>query len=448
MKSGFDNWIPSIIIFLIIVLPFFYYIIKARLEDDALERVRSKYLHEINVNERKAAKILDDAQRDADNIRNNMEYQCKRKEVQADRRLREIEQQFKEKEEQFIKKERQLDDQFKKKEEQLDDQMSEREFQANQLVTSAELIRDEALDFAPFLAKLYAESRYVYDQEIAKYLENKQRPAYTAAENVRRISAEKRELTEKYKLLSYQLAVYESVFPWLSDFSEATTADLLSASGAEQDYSSEDPTRKYISPAEWKNLTEAQRNQLALDRYNESHKKSSWQIGRDYELYVGYRYTLKGYQVDYTGSLLRLDDLGRDLIARKAKSALVIQCKYWSKEKVIHEKHIFQLFGTGFCYAQDHPGFKVECLLITNTKCSPRAHLFAKQTGIILVEDFEMGQYPQIKCNVSASGERIYHLPMDQQYDSTVISKPDECFAFTVAEAESKGFRRAFKWHG
>lgn len=47
-----------------------------------------------------------------------------------------------------------------------------------------------------------------------------------------------------------------------------------------------------------------------------------------------------------------------------------------------------------------------------------------------------------------ASGERIYHLPFDQQYDTTVV-EPDrgECFVATVAEAEQLGFRRAWRWH-
>ena len=60
-----------------------------------------------------------------------------------------------------------------------------------------------------------------------------------------------------------------------------------------------------------------ERNQLALDRYKASHKKSKWQIGRDYELYIGYRYSQSGYSVDYFGSYMGLEDLGRDLICKK-----------------------------------------------------------------------------------------------------------------------------------
>ena len=35
---------------------------------------------------------------------------------------------------------------------------------------------------------------------------------------------------------------------------------------------------------------------------------------------------------------------------------------------------------------------------------------------------FELKSYPMIKCNISPKdGEKIYHLPMDQQYDRVVI---------------------------
>lgn len=38
--------------------------------------------------------------------------------------------------------------------------------------------------------------------------------------------------------------------------------------------------------------------------------------------------------------------MGRDLMISKDKKMYVIQCKRWSVEKTIHEKHIFQLYGT------------------------------------------------------------------------------------------------------
>lgn len=55
-----------------------------------------------------------------------------------------------------------------------------------------------------------------------------------------------------------------------------------------------------------------------------------------------------------------------------------------------------------------------------------------------------------LKCNVSRrTGEKIYHLPFDQQYDRTLIEEErNECYVETVAEAEKLGYRRAFRWRG
>ena len=54
-----------------------------------------------------------------------------------------------------------------------------------------------------------------------------------------------------------------------------------------------------------------------------------------------------------------------------------------------------------------------------------------------------------IKCNIGKEGERIYHLPFDQQYDRCRIDlRIGECYVETVKGAEEKGFRRAQRWTG
>jgi hypothetical protein len=89
-------------------------------------------------------------------------------------------------------------------------------------------------------------------------------------------------------------------------------------------------------------------------------------------------------------------------------------------------------------------------IFFTSTSLSDKAKEMAKALSIEVVENEPLGNFPRIKCNIS-SGERggeikIYHLPMDQQYDRTIIgNRPGEFFAFTVQEAEDAGFRRAFK---
>lgn len=43
---------------------------------------------------------------------------------------------------------------------------------------------------------------------------------------------------------------------------------------------------------------------------------------------------------------------------------------------------------------------------------------FAQKLGVEFNELAKFSDYPLIKCNVSMrDGEKIYHLPFDQQYD-------------------------------
>ncbi len=71
--------------------------------------------------------------------------------------------------------------------------------------------------------------------------------------------------------------------------------------------------------------------------------------------------------------------------------------------------------------------------------------LMLKATISQILED-----YPMIKCNINRNtGERIYHLPFDQQYDKCIINPAEgEFYAKTVKEAEENGFRRAMRWRG
>ena len=84
------------------------------------------------------------------------------------------------------------------------------------------------------------------------------------------------------------------------------------------------------------------------------------------------------------------------------------------------------------------------------THLSDRARKFASQLDIQVDEGVPLADYPRIKCNIARrTGERIYHLPFDQQYDSTVIEPGrGECYIATTAEAETLGFRRAWRWRG
>lgn len=62
----------------------------------------------------------------------------------------------------------------------------------------------------------------------------------------------------------------------------------------------------------------------------------------------------------------------------------------------------------------------------------------------------ETGANHMLKCNINrTTGEKIYHLPFDINYDKTVIDPAHgEFYAATVPQAKSAGFRRPHKWTG
>lgn len=253
---------------------------------------------------------------------------------------------------------------------------------------------------------------------------------------------------EKMKWAEYQLNYLINLYPVLEDVIDTEFNELDITFDDIENY---DPVRDWITKEEYQKLSTTERNQLALDNYVKS-RKSNWQIGRDYELSIGHRYETMGLRVEYTGTFLGIADLGRDLIVHTDGGIKIMQCKYWSKSKLIHEKHIMQLFGTVMSYRIEHGRDDVIGVLITNTKLSDVAKFHAKKLGIRYEEDQIMDDFPRIKCNIGRDEKgkitKIYHLPMDQQYDRTKITKKGEFYAHTVADAEAKGFRRAYKWYG
>lgn len=306
----------------------------------------------------------------------------------------------------------------------------------------------------PWLAQVFADVIYYYDQDKAKELENRPRPAYKAAEQVREIAQEKRELQKWCKLLEYQLNFYENAFPWLEDIKEANIYEIWentqAISSTESDNADEYVRMKnWLSPDEYTLLSTQGKYQLALDRY-QKRNKSNWEVGIEFERYIGYLFEKGGEKVRYNGAIKGLEDMGRDLIVEKDDKIRVVQCKRWATHKTIHEKHIFQLYGSMVMLSMTNPAKPVEGVFITTAplsetaqQCADYLHITVRQMTPEELPD----NYPVIKCNISRrDGTKIYHLPFDQQYDKVVI-EPDkgEFYATTIAEAEAAGFRRAWR---
>lgn len=304
------------------------------------------------------------------------------------------------------------------------------------------------------ITSLYSDFLLIQFDISSHYLKTKKHPAKVEASRVNELKIESKKYLEQFRQMLYKYEMLLQLFPELSKYTddfesikqleEISSIDIL-----QEDF---DRVQFYLSKEEYTSLSVDERNQLALDRYVKG-QKTKWQIGRDYELFCGITYERDGWDVEYYGMEKKLNDMGRDLIAKKNNIHHVVQCKFWAHNKMIHEKHITQLFGTTVEYGMNlSNNITVKAVFITNIKLSDSARKFADKLGVIVKEDTPLEDFPRIKCNVNKDeyGEEslIYHLPFDQQYDRTKINKKGEFYAFNVDEAVKAGFRRANKFFG
>jgi len=212
----------------------------------------------------------------------------------------------------------------------------------------------------------------------------------------------------------------------------------------------DDPICLFIKQSERRTLGAPERNQLALDRYsNPQRRKSLWQVGIEYERYVGYYYEQQGYKVEFHGVLKEKEDLGIDLICTKDRETLIVQCKRLSiKKKIpVRENVIAQIYGASKYYGIENKVKNIKPVIVTSYRLSEEARKFAKHLKVEVMDDFGMEEYPLIKCNISHTGnKKRYHLPFDKYYDKIVIGdKEGESYVSTVEEAMKKGFTRRTK---
>lgn len=323
--------------------------------------------------------------------------------------------------------------------------------QKDQLFEQIKKKNNESLEY---ISSLIADHLTLQYEISAKFLETKKNPAYKEPQRIRELKEESKEIVQRSKMLQYKYEFLFQLFPdlelYVDDVESISELSNLNNLGELADAT--DRIRYYLSREEYDSLSENERNQLALDRYVQS-KKSKWQIGRDYELFIGYEYAKSGWDIQYFGIERHLEDMGRDIIATKGDDIHIIQCKYWAKQKLIHEKHIAQLYGTTVQFILSSPSTKrVVPVFATNIFLSDTARSFAEYLDVRLIENKPMTDFPRIKCNINrdelGAETKIYHLPMDQQYESAKICKKGEFFAFTVQEAVNAGFRRAWRWYG
>lgn len=175
--------------------------------------------------------------------------------------------------------------------------------------------------------------------------------------------------------------------------------------------------------------------------YFSNHHHSKKEVGKMYERYVGYLKEQMGYLVEYHGIHFKHKDSGIDLICRKNKEILLVQCKRLSQWKEIHEDILNKLRGSLEEFKAKNQEADVTAEVCSTAKFADDALTVANihniKTSIIAFD----GEYPSLKCNVSHNGVKHFFPPYHPFYDKiTIDSKLGECYCRTAEEAYKLGF--------
>lgn len=367
------------------------------------------------------------------------------------------------KEKEFKEKGDKFEEEYKRKKDNL-----ERDYQKKneicKLTTQAyedkaKMLTDSIQHKAPFShsASMLADFHELLTDDARHWLLRKKRPMKAGGTTdtvLQKLKSDNKTLEKQYKEMQYKYECLLEIFPDLHSYLDDEDGLMSAAEQAVYEDSPADTDRViyFLKKEEYLKLSVTERNQLALDRYVAGRKRSAREAGYDYEMCCAYRLRQMGFRVDLHGIKHGLEDLGRDLIADNGSEIWVVQCKRYKEEKKVHENTVCQLFGTTHHYIRnliETPNLfgptPVYPVLITTGMVSETAAEFASILKVRVL-NWPMEDYPRIKCNINGA-DKIYHLPFDQQYNSTQINKPGEFYALTVAEAEAKGFRRAMRHH-
>lgn len=148
----------------------------------------------------------------------------------------------------------------------------------------------------PWLATAIADFHALEAERDAKMLESKKHPAVRAAAEVREHGSKRREAERLARQMRYRAEYYEKLFPWLADYVGDDVPDFAVEVGGTTE-TSDDPVRIWLTEAEYKNLSIIEKNQMALERWK-TKKRSNWEIGREYERFIGYNYRVSWVRCD------------------------------------------------------------------------------------------------------------------------------------------------------
>ena len=148
-------------------------------------------------------------------------------------------------------------------------------------------IKENFKNGTKYLAELYCDINTVDFDLLSNYLEFKKHPAIKKAQDIKQLKEKYSELLIKERLMRYEYEMLFNLFPELENYLEYYSEEKNNTIDEIKD--NYDYVQNWISKEEYNSLSENSRNQLALERYIDSRKKSKWAIGRDYEMFIEYK---------------------------------------------------------------------------------------------------------------------------------------------------------------
>lgn len=134
----------------------------------------------------------------------------------------------------------------------------------------------------------------------------------------------------------------------------------------------------------------------AIDSYEDQlgvkclNQKERQKAGQEYEEYIARHLRRQGWRVTENGIKKGFDDEGIDLICKKANTpTLLVQCKNWADDKIVHENYIFELHGAA-AYYKDREQEDIEVAFYATCPLSQKAKIVAVALGIKAHENFKI----------------------------------------------------------
>ena len=138
------------------------------------------------------------------------------------------------------------------------------------------------------VAEMYADWETIVYEKAAHFQRTKPHPAIKRAEEIKELREKTRTHIREFKEMKFKYLFLLDAFPELKQYVDdaEALAHLADYKDFEDFKNERDEVFDWVSPEEYRNMSEVKRNQLALDRYK-NRPKNRWEIGIEYELFIG-----------------------------------------------------------------------------------------------------------------------------------------------------------------